>query len=132
MGELTVQDNIHTEIKKVRKQIRKMPNWKYPGPDGVQGYWIKNLKKGIQKGNLMSNFRLIICLPLIWKLLTCILAAELYEHFEKTNSLPWEQNGCRKGSRGTKDQLLIEKMIVKDCKMRLASFAFAWIDYRKA
>ena len=68
MGELTVQDNIHTEIKKVRKQIRKMPNWKYPGPDGVQGYWIKNLKKGIQKGNLVSNFRLIICLPLIWKL----------------------------------------------------------------
>ena len=20
-----------------------MPNWKSPGPDGVQGYWIKNL-----------------------------------------------------------------------------------------
>ena len=21
-----------------------MPNWKSPGPDGVQGYWIKNLR----------------------------------------------------------------------------------------
>ena len=26
LGELTVQDHIHIEIKKVRKQIRKMPN----------------------------------------------------------------------------------------------------------
>ena len=26
LGELTVQDDIHIEIKKVRKQIRKMPN----------------------------------------------------------------------------------------------------------
>ena len=49
LGELTVQDDIHIEIKKVRKQIRKMPNWKSPGPDGVQGYRIKILS------NLHSN-----------------------------------------------------------------------------
>ena len=72
--------------------------------------------KVIIKGNFVSNFRPITCLPLIWKLLTDILAEELYEHLEKTNSLPWEQNGYRKGSRGTQDQQLIDKMIVKDCK----------------
>ena len=27
----------------VRTQCRKIPNWKAPGPDGVQGYWIKKL-----------------------------------------------------------------------------------------
>ena len=43
VGELPLQYDIHIEIKKVRKQIRKMPDWKRPGPDGVQGYWIKNL-----------------------------------------------------------------------------------------
>ena len=58
--------------------------------------------KEIQKGNLVSNFRPITWLPLIWKLLTGILAEELYEHLEKTNSLPWEQKGYRKGNRGTK------------------------------
>ena len=72
--------------------------------------------KVIIKGNLVSNFRPITCLPLIWKLLTDILAEELYEHLEKTNSLPWEQNGYSKGRRGTQDQQLIDKMIVKDCK----------------
>ena len=43
LGELTVQDDIHSEIKEARKQIRKMPNWKSSGSDGVQRYWIKNL-----------------------------------------------------------------------------------------
>ena len=27
----------------VKQQCRKLPNWKAPGPDGVQGYWIKKL-----------------------------------------------------------------------------------------
>ena len=30
LGELTVQDDIHIGIEKVRKQIRKMPNWALP------------------------------------------------------------------------------------------------------
>ena len=150
LGKLTVQDGIHIEIKKVRKQIRKMPNWKSLESDCVQGYWIKNLSnlhnskalqldwclqennlpkrmvtgktllciKEIQKGNFASIFRPVTCLLLIWKLLTGILAEELYEHLEKTNSLPWEQKGCRKRSRSTKHQLLIGKMIAKDCKRR--------------
>ena len=38
LGELTVQDDIHMEIKKVKKQIRKMSNLKSPEPHGVPGY----------------------------------------------------------------------------------------------
>ena len=38
LEELTVQDDIHIGINKVRKQIRKMPNWKSPVPDGMKGY----------------------------------------------------------------------------------------------
>ena len=64
--------------------------------------------------------------------MTAVLAEELYKHLEEKSLLPWEQKGCRKGSRGTKDQLLIDKMIVKKCKRRLTSLGVAWIDYRKA
>ena len=160
---LGVQVNIHIEVTKLKKQVRKMPNWKSPGPDGVQEYWIKNLNnlhgnialqldrclqennvpswmvtgktllcvKELEKGNAVANFRPITCLPLLWKLLTGILAQELYEHLEQANILPWEQKGCRKGSRGTKGQLIIAKTIVKNCKKRLTSMAVAWIDYRK-
>ena len=54
--------------------------------------------KEIQKGKLVSNFRPITCLPLIWKLLKGIFAEEVYKHLQKTNSLLWEQKGCKKGN----------------------------------
>ena len=27
----------------MKGKVRNLPNWKAPGPDGVQGYWLKNL-----------------------------------------------------------------------------------------
>ena len=27
----------------IKEQVKKIPNWKSPGPDGVQGYWLKKL-----------------------------------------------------------------------------------------
>ena len=47
----------------------------------------------IQKGKLVSNFRPITCLPLIWKLLTGILAEELYEHLEKNKFITMRTKG---------------------------------------
>ena len=60
-----------------------MPKWMVTGKTLL-------CTKEIQKGNLVSSFRPVTCLPLIWNLLTGILAEKLYEHLEKTNSLPWE------------------------------------------
>ena len=54
----------------------------------------------------------------------------MYKHLE--GILPEEQKGCRRRSRGTKDQLLIDKAILKDCKRRHTNLAMACIDYRKA
>ena len=48
------------------------------------------------------------------------------------NLLPVEQKGCRRNSRGTKDQLLIDKMMLDSCKKRHAHLRMAWIDYKKA
>ena len=70
----------------------------------MNSYWKTLLCiKETNKGSLVSNFRSVTCLPLIWKLITSILVKELYGHLEKTDLLPWGQKGCRKGSRGTKD-----------------------------
>ena len=84
------------------------------------------------KGNLVSNFRPITCLPMMWKLFTGIIAEEIYSHLESNNILPVEQKGCRKKSRGTKDQLIIDMMILKNCKKRMTNLCLAWIDYKKA
>ena len=51
---------------------------------------------------------------------------------ESENIPPDEQNGCRKESRGTKDQLLIDKTVLKDCKRRKTNLSMAWTDYKRA
>ena len=64
--------------------------------------------------------------------MTEILAENMYSHLERENILPSEQKGCRKGSCGTKDQLLIDKTVLRDCKKRHTNLVMAWIDYKKA
>ena len=83
--------------------------------------------KEIQKRNLVSNCRPITCLRLTWKLLTGILAEELYKHLK--NQIHLHEN---RRDAGRKPRKLIDKMIVKYCKGWLTSLVMTWIDYCKA
>ena len=158
------QENMAITPKLILKQVVKLPNWKAPGPDGLQGYCLKHSKsvrptmaallndclqqgdvpswltqgsttlimKDESKGAEVSNFRPITCLPLMWKVLTGIISKGIYAHLDRENILPQEQKGCRKESKGTKDLLLIDKMVLKNCKRRQTDLAMGWIDYTKA
>ena len=64
----------------------------------------------------MENSRPTICLPLMWKLITSIVSEDIYCFMESENLFPEEQKSCRRKSRGTKDQLLIDKAVLKDYK----------------
>ena len=144
------QEDVKITREKIKKRICRIPNWKAPGPDGVQGYWVKGFKslhdriadqldeclkdgkipkwmtkgytvllmKDEKKGGEVSNYSPITCLPLMWKLFTGIMSDEIYKHLETNKALPEEQKGCRRNSRGTKDQLLIDKMVMKKCRKR--------------
>ena len=68
----------------------------------------------------------------MWKTLTGILSDELYDHLESKRLLPEEQKGCRIKSRGTKGQLLIDKMVLRNCKRRMTGLGKTCIDYKKA
>ena len=68
----------------------------------------------------------------MWKLLTGVIAEEMYNYLEQKKILPEEQKGCKRGSRGTKDQLLIDKTVLKDCKERHTNLSMTWIGCRKA
>ena len=159
------QEDIVITAEMVTARSKKIPNWKAPGPDGVQGYWIKNLtaldermadhmndlinnkvtipvwmttgravlsQKDQERGSAVDNYRPISCLPLAWKLMTGIIADSMYEFFVVNDALPVEQKGCRRKSRGTKDQLLIDMMVLADCKRKHKNLAMAWVDYKKA
>ena len=53
-------------------------------------------KKIELKGNAVDNYRSISCLPLLWKLLTGIIAKHLYRFLEKEEILPKKQKGLQK------------------------------------
>ena len=158
-------EKVETSQEMVKVQCRKMPNWKAPGKDGVQGYWLKNVtslypriatqlnhildrerpvpvwmtfgktvlcQKDPAKGSAVDNYRPVSYLPLMWKLMTGMLAEKMHSRLERENVLPSEQKGCRKGSRGTKDQQFIYKTVLQDCKRRQTNLAMAWIDYKEA
>ena len=50
------QDKIDIRKDKMIRVMRKMPNWKAPGPDNVQGYWSKNLTPSHGKSGPFRRF----------------------------------------------------------------------------
>ena len=66
------------------------------------------------------------------KLLTGIVSEEMYKHLDEEKLLSDEQKGCRRQKWGTKGQLLIDKMVTRNCRRRLTNLAMGWIDYKKA
>ena len=71
------------------------------------------LQKDKSKGNVASNCRPITCFPLMWKILTGVIAVQIYAHLYQEKLLPREQKGCREGSRGTNDLLYIDRAVIK-------------------
>ena len=102
----------------------KLPDWMTSGR-------AVSLLKDKSKGNKVSNYRTITCLRLVWKLITGISADEIYNHLEENDLLPEEQKDCHRHSRGIKDQLLIDKTFMKNCRRRKVELSMVWRVYRK-
>ena len=64
------------------------------------------------------------------KLLTWIIADEIYGFLENEGILPEERKGCRRKSKGTEDELNTDKTLLQEVKWK-KNLAMGWIDYRK-
>ncbi|XP_045535833.1 uncharacterized protein LOC123721337 [Papilio machaon] len=159
--QIPVMDPVTIEPCDVSCAIRSAHNWKSPGPDGLPNFWIKWFKSShfclaaqfqaaIDLGSLPTfmttgvthllfksgctteakNYRPITCLPTLYKLLTSILSSKLTKHLK--DLLAKTQNGCRPGSRGTKELLLIDMTINQQVRRNRKNLCTAWVDYKKA
>ena len=106
-------------LNKISKVVDTLPTWMTYGRRAL-------CQKHSTKGRELGNYRPITRLPIMWKLFTGMIAEEQYTYLERGSLLPKEQKGGRRGSRGTKDQLLIGKTVSRDCKKRHTSLA---MDY---
>ena len=96
----------------------KTPEWMIKGR-------ICLILKHEKKENETSNFRPITCLPIMWKVFTGILGGQVYGHMEREKLLLDEQKGCRRQSKGTRNHLMINKMVIKNCKRRMRNLSVA-------
>ena len=119
-----MHERIATQLNEILEGTKEIPSWMTYGRTVL-------CQKDTVTGNCVESFTPITCLPLMWKLLTRIISEDMYCFMENENLLSEAQKHCRR-SRGTKDQLLIDKTILKDCRKRRTNLAMAWIDYRKA
>ena len=123
-------------ISSLHERVSSQMNRILMGEDGLPEWMTHGrtvlCQKDPRKGNTADNYRSITCLPLMWKLLAEMIAEEMYNYLEREKILPEEQKRCKRGSRGTKDQVSIDKTVLKDCKKRHTNLSMAWIDYRKA
>lgn len=99
----------------------KVPDWMLLGKTNLA-------MKDETKNAEVCNYRPIARLPTTFKL----IADSIYGHVDQQDLLPVEQKGSRRNTRGTKKQLLINKILQKNCRRSRTSLNIAWTDYKKA
>ena len=67
----------------------------------------------------------------MYKILISVVTERTYNFLDANNILTSEQKGCKKGSYGCKDQLLINKILLENSRSCHRNLSTAWIDYRK-
>ena len=90
-----------------------------------------SLMKNKEKGKIPNNYRPLTCLRTTFKLMIAIIAESMLNYLENNGLIPEEQKGNPRKSRGTKNQLLIDKMILRNAKRRNTNLQVAWIDCKK-
>lgn len=149
----------------IREVIKKLPNWKAPGPDQIQNFWYKKfncvhqkltqlingviydptkmpvfltegvtylIPKDVQNTKDPAKYRPITCLPTLYKIITSCLARRLYAHCETNHIIAQQQKGCMKGSKGCKEQLIVDSVVCDQAYSNHRNLFMAYIDYQKA
>ena len=68
----------------------------------------------------------------MWKLLSGVIADQIYGHLDQHKLLPEQQKGCRKSSRGANNSLYFDRAVIREVQSRKKDLAMTWIDYKKA
>ena len=88
----------------------------------IHSWLLKNrtvrIQKDPAKGNAVGNYRLKLCLDVLWQLKAVIIADKPYQPLENEDLLLEDQKGFRHVSRVTKDQLWINKAVIRNFKRR--------------
>ncbi|CAD7079165.1 unnamed protein product [Hermetia illucens] len=132
-------DKIHNfwlkRFKSTHRILANQFNQMIADPDLVPPFFTKGITFLIPKeqgASCPSKCRPITCLPTIYKVFTSVLCANISKHLDVHKLIAEEQKGCAKGSRGCKEQLIIDTVAVKQAVHQKRNISTAYIDYKSA
>ena len=67
-----------------------------------------------------------------YKWLTSVLKEKMESHLKKFDMLQCDQRGGRKGTWGVVDNVMIDAMLLEECRMRKKNLSCTWVDVAKA
>ncbi|KAF4527480.1 hypothetical protein B566_EDAN014118 [Ephemera danica] len=79
-----------------------------------------------------KNYRPITCLPTLYKIFTSICAFKISAHLTANELLATEQNGCKNGTRGCEELLVIDTVASRQVRLQNRNQSTGWVDYMKA
>jgi hypothetical protein len=65
-----------------------------------------------------KNYRPLTCLPTMHKTITSIISKQIQKYIDERILMSKEQKGCCRGLKGCKDQILLSKATLQECKSR--------------
>ena len=74
----------------------------------------------------------IRCLNTLYKAITSAIDERLKEHEAVHQLMQIDQKGCKQGSMGCIDNLLMDKAILEDAQFNRKSITCVWVDVKKA
>ena len=104
-------------LNEIMQNLEETPEWKC---EGTTYLLTKNNDTKDPK-----TYRPITCLSTTYKLLKSVLTDRTYLHLEQNDLFLLEQKGYRRGSYGSKGQLMINKMILESCKEKKPNLSCA-------
>lgn len=112
------------QLNKIILEPHKMPQFLTQGNTYIKP---KN-----QETQNPANYRPITCLPTLYKIITAIITQKIDKHLTQHNILAEEQKGCRKNSKGCKEQVVIDSIVMKQTEKQQRNLITCYIDYKKA
>lgn len=104
-------------------------------PEDIPTYLCEGITFMKQKDDDTTNpakYRPITCLNSFYKIITSCIAITISDHCENNNIISEEQKGCRKGSLGCKEQLIIDNIIMNQASNKQRNIHTVFVDYKKA
>lgn len=120
----TTHQHLARAINEIINQPQKLPEFLTIGKTYIK-------PKNNQTTN-PSNYRPITCLPTLYKIITSSICNKIDFHLTQQNIITNEQKGCKKNSKGCKEQLIIDAVIMKQTTTQQRNLHSCYIDYQKA